>query len=179
MTRFLLLLALVGCGGDDGPANHGDPDARPIDSTADAGFSSTCTGTCATTNLTATFQVTRVLDRAYFGITAADNTLHVEAYLGGGSGCPTMDSPTPDYALILGTVARPTSTMPSSSPGNILDYQGDLLGGPLGAAATTVTLTPVAAMGDAFVAFDANLVFAAGTVTGHVYATHCASMDEL
>ncbi|NVB83459.1 MAG: hypothetical protein HOV81_34115, partial [Kofleriaceae bacterium] len=112
-----------------------------------------------------------------FGITASDSTLHVEAYLGGGSGCPTMNSPTPDYALILGRVTRPTSAMPSSSPGNILDYQGDLLGGPLGAAATTVTLTPVAAMDDTFVAFDANLAFAAGTVTGHVYATHCASLD--
>jgi hypothetical protein len=67
--------------------------------------------------------------------------------------------------------------MPSSSPGNILDYEGDLLGGPLGAAATMVTLTPVAAMEETFVAFDANLAFAAGTVTGHLYATHCASLD--
>ncbi len=154
------------------------PDAAAVDSpTADAGFSSTCTGACMTTSLTATFQVTRVLDRAYFGITASDGTLHVEAYLGGGTGCPEMSSPTPDYALILGRVTRPTSTTTSSSPGNILDYEGDLLGGPLGAAATTVTLTPVAAMGDTFVAFDANVVFAAGTVTGHLHATHCASLD--
>lgn len=152
-------------------------DAASSDTPADGGFTSACADDCMTTSLSAMFDTTRVLDRAYFGITASDDTLHVEAYLGGGTDCPTMNSPTPDYALILGRVMRPTSAMMSSSPGNILDYQGDLLGGPLGAAATTVTLTPVAAMGEAFVAFDANLVFAAGTVTGHFYATHCASMD--
>ena len=134
-------------------------------------------GTCQTTALTAAFQTTRMLDHAYFGITAADNTLHVEIYKGGAAGCPTMSSPTPDYTLVLGRVARPTSTATSTSPGNILDYQGDLLGGPLGAAATSVTITPVAAMGDAFIALDVMLTFSAGTVSGHLYATHCASLD--
>ena len=57
------------------------------------------------------------------------------------------------------------------------DKGGDLLGGPIGQQATSVMLMPVAASGDTFVAFDVMLTFPAGTVTGHFYATHCASMD--
>jgi hypothetical protein len=174
MRSLPLLVVLVACGGDDSAVTR---DAAS-DSTPDSsGFSMTCTGACQTTVLTATMSATRVLDHAYFGITAADNTLHVEAYKGGAAGCPTMSSPTPDYTLVLGKVTRPTSTATSSSPGNMLDYKGDLLGGPLGQAATAVTLTPVAASGDTFVAFDVMLTFPAGTVTGHLYATHCASLD--
>ena len=173
--RISLLLLLVACGGDDGTKT---PDAGMFDGpSADAGFSTTCTGACQTTALTAMMASTRVLDHAYFGITAADNTLHVEAYKGGAVGCPQMNSPTPDYTLVLGRVTRPVSTATSSSPGNLLDYQGDLLGGPLGQQATMVTLTPVAASGDTFVAFDVMLTFPAGPVTGHFYATHCTSLD--
>jgi hypothetical protein len=174
MRSLPLFLMLVACGGDDAAVMH---DAA-LDSAPDAsGFLMTCTGACQTTALTATMSATRVLDHAYFGITAADNTLHVEAYKGGAAGCPTMSSPTPDYTLVLGKVTRPTSTATSSSPGNMLDYKGDLLGGPLGQQATMVTLTPVAASGDTFVAFDVMLTFPAGTVTGHLYATHCPSLD--
>ena len=170
-----LLVLLVACGGDDGTSMH---DAAVVDTaTVDAGFSMTCSGACQTTALTAAMSATRVLDRAYFGITAADNTLHVEAYKGGAAGCPTMSSPTPEYTLVLGRVTRPTSTATSSSPGNMLDYQGDLLGGPLGQQATSVMLMPVAASGDTFVAFDVMLTFPAGTVSGHFYATHCTSLD--
>jgi hypothetical protein len=171
-----LVVLLAACGGDDAPATI---DAASADSPmADAGFGSTCQGTCTTTVLTAAFMVTRTLDAAYFGITAADNTLHVEAYRGAAAGCPTTSSPTPEYTLVLGRVTRPTSTQASTSPGNILDYQGDLLGGPLGQAASTVTITPVAASGDSFVALDLMLVFPSGTVMGHLYATHCTSLDS-
>ena len=179
--RTLLVLALAACSGE----KMSSPDAattdapRVTDAAIDAaGFGTSCTGACATTNLTASFQATRTLDRAYYGVTAADSTLHVEAYRGGGSGCPTMTSPTPDYTLVLGRVPMPTSSATSSSPGNILDYRGDLLGGPLGAMATAVTITPVAADTGNFVALDVMLTFAAGTVTGHLYATHCTSLDS-
>lgn len=173
MRFALFALLVIACGGDD---SHSTTDAS-IDSSPDAsGFATTCTGTCQTTALTAMMSSTRVLDHAYFGINT-DGTLHVEAYKGGAAGCPTMSSPTPDYTLVIGKVVRPTSTATSTSTSNILDYKGDLLGGPLGAAATAVTLTPVAAMGDTFIAFDAMLTFAAGTVIGHFYATHCTSLD--
>lgn len=152
-----------------------------VDGAPDApGFSMSCTGACQTTALTAMMASTRVLDRAYFGRTSSDNTLHIEVYKGGAAGCPTVNSPTPDYTLVLGGVTRPTSTATSTSLGNILDYtqSGDLLGGALGQKATMVTLTPVAASPDTFFAFDVMLTFPAGTVTGHLYATYCATLDS-
>jgi len=180
------LLVLAACGGG------GDASDRPDAATADAGVDAapdapggftSCTGTCAQTELAAQFgATTRFLTRAVYGITAQPPSLHVEAYGGGPAGCPTATSPTPDYTLVLGRVPIPTSTMPVTSPANILDFTGDLLGGPLGAAATMVTLTPTAAdamqpVPAGFVALDATITFAGGTVTGHLYATHCASLD--
>ena len=164
----VISLALVGCS---------DPASTPIDAPIVID---------ETTSLVAMFgSVQRTLDRAYFGVTrsASGATLHVEAYRGGGSGCPTQSSPTTDYTLVLGTVPMPSGMMPSTSPGNILDFVGDLLNGPLGAAATAVTITPVATdvcatCTGTFLAVDVSLTFAAGTIAGHLYATHCDSLDE-
>ncbi len=169
------------------------PDATS-DGRIDAGFT-TCEGACRTTAIAATFgATTRMLDHAYYGVTTATSgaTLHVEAYRGGGAGCPTMSSPTTDYTLILGAVPVPSSATPSTSPGNLLDYTGDLLpNGALGAAATSVTITPNAAdvcttcVGmtapsdpDGMLALDLSLTFTGGNVTGHLFATHCDSLDE-
>lgn len=178
--RYALLL-LAACGGDNTPVVDAPPmiDAAAVDAPA-GGFTS-CTGSCKTTALSATFAATATLDKAYYGVTASPPSLHVEAYKNAPAGCPTASSPSPDYSLILGRVPIPTDTAPSTSPGNILDFKGDLLGGPLGGAATTVTITPTNAAdvmtAAGFVALDVNLVFAAGTVSGHLYATHCASLD--
>lgn len=188
----LLALPLVACGGDDGGGGGGSPDA-PLP-TPDAPAFETCEGSCQTTALTATFGAdTRVLDLAFYGVTKdpSGTSLHVEAYRGAGMGCPEMSSPTPDYTLILGVVPVPTSTTPITSPANLLDYQGDLLDGPLGAAATQVMLAPVAARvcttcvglpapsdSDGMIAVDVSVTFAAGTVQGHLYATHCDSLDS-
>jgi hypothetical protein len=171
--RFAVLpLVLIAC---SDPAST-QPDA-PVAIDAPA---SSCEGACKTTSLAAMFgSVQRTLDRAYFGVvtTATGSHLRIEAYRGGGTGCPTMTSPTTDYTLVLGNVPMPTGMTPVTSPGNILDFIGDLLGGPLGAAATAVTITPVA-NDSLFVAADASITFAAGTITGHLYATHCDSLDE-
>jgi len=181
VVRLVVLpLAFVACS---------DPASAPPDAIVDASIdaaSSTCEGACKTTSLVATFgSAQRTLDRAYFGITrsAAGATLHVEAYRGGGTGCPTQTSPTTDYTLVLGTVPMPSGLTPVTSPGNVLDFVGDLLNGPLGAAATAVTITPVATdvcvtCTGTFLAVDASITFAAGTITGHLYATHCDSLDE-
>ena len=175
-----LLLVLAACGGD----GSSTPDAAMIDAAIDApmqGGFTTCTGMCRTTAATAMFSATRTLDRAYYGVTASNQTLHVEAYRNAPAGCPTMNSPNRDYTLILGRVPIPTDRTPSTSPGNILDFKGDLLGGPLGAQATMVTITPAAAdrvmAADGFVALDVMLTFQSGTVSGHLFATHCASLD--
>lgn len=184
----VLALSMIACGAPSGTAPDAATDGPPQ---GDAGLPSTCEGGCRATDLTAAFgATTRRLDRAYYGVTASSATLHVEAYRGGDPGCPTPSSPPPDYTLVLGTVAIPTSTMPAGSPGNLLDFVGDLLGGPLGAAATSVTLTPVAAnvcatcVGmpapadpDGLLALEVSLTFESGTITGHLFATHCDSLD--
>ncbi len=167
---------LAACG-DAPPANvDGGTDA-----TADGGGSadagSSCQGACAQTNLTAMFQVTRSLDSAYYGVTFDTNNLHVEAYKRGTSGCPTMSSPTPDYTLVLGEVKPDAPTSPMATA-NILDFKGDLLGGPLGIAATTVKIDRAAIEDGTFIALDLMLTFSSGTVMGHLYATHCASLDN-
>lgn len=185
--KALLLVVCTACGGSSSNA----PDAA-VDAAVDA-FGQRCEGACRTTIVTAAMAATRSFDRASYGVTARASGagLHVEAHRGGGTGCPTSTSPTPDYTLVLGNVPIPMSTAPVTSPANLLDFVGDLLGGPLGAAATTVTVTPIAAdvcatcVGmpapgdpDGFVALDLSLTFAAGTVTGHLFATHCDSLDS-
>lgn len=182
MRLVCLLVAVAACGSSSGSGPDASSDAIVTDmAPPDSGFTA-CEGACRTNTLSAAFMVTRELDRAYYGVTTETNPpstmLHVEAYRGGGTGCPTRASLTPAYTLVLGQVAVPSDATPSSSPGNILDYVGDLLGGPVGAAATQVTITPVAYQPGQFVAFDAAVTFASGTVTGHAFATHCDSLDS-
>lgn len=184
MRRALVLgLALAACGGgsDGGPrVDAASGDATAADA---AGDFTACTGACAETELVAQFgATTRLLTHAVYGVTQQPPSLHVEVYGGGAGGCPTETSPTPDYTVVLGRVTIPTSTQTSISPGHILDFKGDLLGGRLGTEALMATVMPTAAdavqpapMG--FVALDVALTFNDGTVTGHLYATHCASLD--
>jgi hypothetical protein len=166
--RFALVFALAACrdGGSSTP-----------DAAIDAGLSTSCDGECQETTARAEFDTVRVFDRAVFGING-DATLHVEAYLGGESGCPSESSPTPDYTLVLGKVAEPNGTAPTTSTGNVLDFVGDLLGGELGAQATTVIVRAVAASPNEFVALDVDLEFSNGGIFGHLYATHCESLDS-
>lgn len=167
MHRWLLL-ALVAC--RDEAAAPGD--AAPTDS----GLPTECTGDCAETSLRAEFRSVRTLDRAVFG-NNTDGTLHVEAYLGG-DGCPSETSPTPDYTLVLGRVAPPNGPAPTFATGNVLDFVGDLLGGDLGAQAHTVIVRATAAKADEFVALDVDLDFTDGNLDGHLFATHCTSLDS-
>jgi hypothetical protein len=89
-----------------------------------------------------------------------------------------MSSPTPRYTLILGSVPVPSGAGTLTSPGSFLDYDGDMLGGSLGAPATQVMLDSAGYGAGSFIALDVMLTFAAGTVSGHLYATHCVSLDE-
>ena len=129
------------------------------------------------TSVVATMAATRTLTLGFYGVNADDGTLHVEANLGGYTTCPVMTSPTPSYLLILGRVPA-ASAATATSPGNFLDYEGDMLPPPmLGQAASSVMLSSVVYQAGSFVALDAMLTFPAGTVTGHVHATHCPSLD--
>lgn len=170
VRTVLAVLALAACRDEASPP----ADAPP----GDAGVSVVCEGDCAVTNIRAEFQAIRVLDHAVFGLNNADGTLHVEVYAGGDRSCPSETSPTPDYTLVLGKVAPPNGSAPTTSPGNVLDFVGDLLGGALGAQATTVIVRAVAASPNEFVALDVALEFSNGTVDGHIFATHCPSLDS-
>ncbi|MBA3461195.1 MAG: hypothetical protein H0T46_14620 [Deltaproteobacteria bacterium] len=170
------LFALAACGDDAATAT---PDAAQPIPDAPAGLSTTCDGACKTTSITAAMAMTRTLDHGIYGVNRTPaGTLHIEVHKGGAAGCPTMTSPTPDYSLVLGAMPIPTSTAKSSSAGNLLDFKGDLLGGPLGKMATTVMLTPVAYKDGDFIALDIDLAFSPGTATGHIHAVHCASLDD-
>lgn len=168
--RGLLFAALGAC--------RADGAAPPADAPGDGDIPATCEGDCAVTNIRAEFQAVRVLDHAVFGINNADQTLHVEVYRGGAMECPSQNSPTPDYTLVLGKVAPPNGTAPTTSPGNMLDFVGDLLGGALGAQANTVIVRATAASPMMFVALDVDLEFSNGVIDGHLYATHCLSLDS-
>jgi len=153
------LLALAACGGDSEAPG------------ADAAVTSDAPVSTAT-NVTATMMATRVLDHAYYG-TNTDGTLHVELDKGGDGMCPTMSSQT-DYSLILGRV----DVLAMTTPATFLDYRGDMLGGPLNAAASSVTLSNVFLASGVSLALDLTATFPAGSASGHVFATHCASLDE-
>ncbi len=167
MRAFVVAtLFSIACG-ESSPAT---PDAAVDAPTADAAVN-------MTTSLVAVMMATRTLTIGVYGVNSDDGTLHVEVHKGGVTTCPEMSSPTPEYTLILGRVPA-ASAATATSPGNFLDYQMDMLGGTtIGQAATSVSLTNVLYSAGVFVALDASLTFPAGTVTGHVYAKYCASLD--
>jgi hypothetical protein len=146
----------------------------------------TCEDACTQTLLTLVFGNDEAsIDRAQFGFNPPDNgeqTLHVEAHFGGDPACPSPSSPTPDRTVIFANLPVPTDSTPIVGiPVTLLDFDGSLSPNPFDKA-TQVTLTPVAARmappEAAFVAFEVDVVFPGGTTVGHVYASHCDSMDE-
>ena len=130
-----------------------------------------------TTALTAMLNANRTLDNAGYGVNADDGTLHVEIHEGGFTGCPEMTSPTPNYTLILGRVPAMTATS-ATSPASFLDFIGDMTdNSPAPSTATVKTLTSVVYSAGMYLTFDVSLTFPEGTITGHLYAPHCPSLD--
>ena len=173
MRVALVLLVVCACGSK--PSGDGDA-GTDTDAPADAD-DSPCQGQCKQTNVTLMFNVTRTIDTAYYGTTFDSMGLHVEGYYNAAPGCPTGTSPTPDYTLVMREVSPTTPTSPMATA-NVLDFKGDLLGGPLGLAATMKEINTVAWRDKAFIALDVNLTFSTGTAVGHVYATHCSTLDN-
>ena len=176
-------------------------DAEDVPS-ADAqdGLPATCTGDCATMNLVATFgATTRTFDRAFFGLTSPKNSKSGdwEVYIENGAGddaeCPSMKSPTPDYLLIL--AGMPLATVdpgPITATANLIDFEGALLTESFREEAASNTVTwaafdPCIACAEGteddrpsrMVAVDIEAAFADGSISGHSYATHCDSLDDL
>ncbi len=172
----------------DSPLPDALPDALSEDTSPPDGGPSfeSCEDACAQTLLTLVFGNDEVsIDRAQFGFNLPDNgeqTLHVEGHFGGDPACPSPSSPTPDRTVIFANVPLPKDSTPIvGTPVTLLDFEGSLSPNPFDKA-TQVTLTPVAARMTppeaAFVAFEVDVVFPGGTMVGHVYASHCDSMDE-
>lgn len=168
-------------------------DALPVD----AGFSS-CTGSCAAQTLTIAFGGQNVtLERSYYGIDrdqSGNPGVYIEAYHGGAVGCPEESSPTPDQTLILSGLPLPsqggTVTLADGLVVSLMDFAGDLVSGTGVSKATSAEVTFVAAhtcpscVGmtspshpEGFVALELTATFDEGTISGHLYAGHCDSLD--
>lgn len=182
---------------DAGPAL----DAATADAaTHDAGPSlpTSCEGACRDVGATIDIGGQQGgFQRAFYGLTAptvsssGEWRLHIEVLSGGEDACPSESSPAPDWNLILGSVPLPVDTAGLTGlGGSFLDFDGRFLGAVPVSSAQAVTVTPVAAnvctecVGQGapshpagFVAFVVEATFESGTISGHVFATHCDSLD--
>lgn len=199
LVSSVFVALVVGCSGggttaaDGGAAaaDGGQPSSEagaPDTSAPDAsGPDAGCTGACRTLALGATYgAVTASFDRAQFG---RDKTgpnvsgVTVEVHAGGAPECPKQNSPTPDRTLIVSGIKvgseGKTLTLADGVAVTLLDFKELLTKKPLDKA-TAAKLTVVAIEGSPpdKVAFDLEATFEEGTIRGHVFADHCASMDE-
>lgn len=168
------------------PGDLGRQDAG--DSTSDVGGG--CTGPCLLVTATATVPPNEVaFERAHFGITGAAQSasgspeIHVEAYAGGADGCPQESSPTPDQTLIVTGVPMPVPsrryTRQDGLAVSVLDFEGSLLNDGLVVAALTASVTFEHVEEDAVALIVDAQLDGGGTVAGHLYATHCPSLDSM
>lgn len=188
---------------DTADATSADTSAPP------PGLPTTCTGACSRQDLTATVTgetYAQPIAHGHFGLTVTSGeatTLHIEATEGDGGDCPTETSPTPAYLLAMSGVALPLSsatlTEADGLNATLIDFYGDLLPeGTILASAGQITLTPTAALlcdgctdpisatdPGAFVAFDVDIEIDDDdgapllVLAGHVYASHCDSLDAI
>ncbi len=199
---FCLVLACDGGGTQDEGGDAAAVDASQPTADAQSGeLPTTCTGNCTTMTLSAEFGVTtRPFERAFFGLTSPQNSgsgtweVYIENSAGGGEQCPSMNSPTPRYLLILAGLPFPSdgAAGPVSGTVNLVDFEGALLPQAPREEASSNTVTwrafdPCIACVEGtepdrasrMVAVDIETTFAGGTISGHSYATHCDSLDDL
>lgn len=174
--RPAILAVVIGCSSSSPPATAND--AAVVDTATDTAP--------APQSLSAKFGVTEPFERSAFGLTSPGKSLsktwelHVEAVHGGGPGCPTMTSATPDRSLVIANLPKDFTTTRTFADGvraTLLDFKGTLTKEPI-LRATAVTATP-GSVSDTAVSFELDATFPGGTIAGHVYATHCDSMDDL
>lgn len=132
-------------------------------------------------------------EQAFFGLETEDQvnwSLYAELYRGGADGCPSQESPTPDYTLIISNWPLEAIELSEEDglSATLLDFSGDLLGGQLFVKAEQISLrrvdacascvnwpTPEAA--DGHVVVELNARFPGGSVNGLLRASHCDSLD--
>jgi hypothetical protein len=172
------------------PAEDGGAVAdAPAEAKADAP-SSACEGACKTTSLVTDFGGRkRTLNRAQFGTQQGDAgaQLHTESHLGGSPACPSMQSPTPDYTLIVSSIPRGTAGGKLSERDGVtsafFDFKSDLgLAAPSGitkAVSVSINITAQdTANPPAWIAMDVSAMFREGQVKGHMYAEYCQSLSQ-
>lgn len=198
-------IAFLACGTN--PETLEDAGIPPVDSgvpTEDAGTDAgsdftSCLGACGGVDAGVAFgAVNRSFTRAFFGLSSPAKTdggweVYLEASAGGDDGCPSPTSATPDYLLIVSGLPAPTGPV-SATPKQttLVDFEGALLPSAAFSHATQSTVTWSAAdiciacsqgtqpdRAGRFVALDYSASFDAGTSQGHLYATHCESLDDL
>lgn len=157
-----------------------------------------CSGTC-THDLQAMFDDgSAPLSRAVYGLTSPAQSssgewqIHLEVHEGGDPGCPTQASPTPKHTLVVAGLPAALPATPLTEADDLsatlLDFDGALLPMDIATQATAITITPVdssictACVGQGpdpsgFVSVDFDATFPEGTIAGHIYATHCESLD--
>ncbi len=183
MRAVLLIIstiALTACGtpttSSDSGTKETDAGSPSPDAGTDAGATDAGCETC--TQLTAVFGArTAVFTRAQHGVEPY-GTLYVEAHFGGDPACPTATSPTPDRTLIISGL-RADAGVQTWADGvrvSLFDFTGELTSAPL-ERAREVTATPGLVTPGARVDFDLTVAFDAGTISGHISAPHCTSLD--
>lgn len=172
------------------PTSDGGDTSDAAASDASDGGAGACVGACKTTALVADFGgKKRTLVRAQFGTQQGDAgaELHTESHLGGSAACPSTQSPSPDYTLIVTSVPRGAAGRKLTDRDGVtsafFDFKGDLgLAAPSGITkALAVTATVVGedpASPPAWVALDVVVAFTEGEVRGHLYAEYCDSLTQ-
>lgn len=186
---------------EDAALNDATPDAVVEEDASDAEDSAAlapdCQGACREQSLVAARGDLRVpFTFAAYGLTDAtlsdsgELEVLVEIYSGGEATCPREDSPTPESTLILSGLADPPSEDQPLTL-SLLDFEGALLeGAPIGRAESVSSANveatlcgeclgePAPSHNAGFVALDLTATFPEGiTLTGHVFAVHCDSLD--
>ena len=185
-------------------AEISDPDLQDLTDIADSSDTTVdedqngelCEGACRYQNLDAVFgNTTYPLEGTYFGLTAPEQsgdptTLYIEAYTGYDD-CPEENSAPPIIHVLLNNTPLPlapgtTLTMEDGLTATLLDYEG-VVTDAIFLSATAIEINVVDAeicedcvgteQPDAFLALDVEIVFDGGSVTGHIYGSHCQSMD--
>ncbi len=190
--RALIIVAFVLPACSDSSSKTPDaatPDARRLDAATLDGPSSACMGSCRTLTAKASKGLDTVaFDRAFYGYNGSNadpTSLRIELHQGGDATCPTMNSPNPRQTAIVSAIPVTSRTVPTSDTAakvSYLDFTGTLSMTPI-VRSTAVSLSAITGSfvaADLYVAFDINATLAeAISITGHVFAIHCASLDEM
>ena len=167
---------------------------------AEDGLPTCCEGECAEHDVTATFGASSApLELGFYGFNAPGEdgarSLYVELHGDASPQCPSQDSPTPGRTLVISGLPWPLEqreyTRDDGVTGSLLDFDGTLFDSPAPQRAATISVTPRAADActecigqpapsdsDGFVAFDVEVTFEAGSLSGKARVTHCDSYDE-